>query len=265
MDGTGSGRARPMSREERRAAIAHATIPLLEQHGAQVSTRQIAIAAGVAEGTLFRAFDDKVELLTAAAERALDPTARVAEIDALPAAADLAAELVQVGQVIAEGGHRVRRVMLAVHGVLASEEGQRAAAVRAARGVDVFGRPVAGHAPRAADAPAVRGPASPTGATGATGPTVPAGALHGRLHGPPGRDARFRAMTEVRAAVARRLEPYRAELRVDPERLAHLLLATLMGQGPPVLPDDDQIALEDLVDVLLRGVARTGPGTGPGT
>lgn len=241
MDETRSGRARPMSRDERRDAIAYATVPLLERHGAQVSTRQIAVAAGVAEGTLFRAFDDKVELLTAAAERALDPTARVAEIDDLPAAADLAAELVQVGRVIAEGGRRVRRVMLAVHGMLASEEGQRAAAVRAARGVDVFGRPVPGHAPRDADAPAVPGPPGSSGA----------------LHGPPGRDARFRAMTEVRAAVARRLEPYRAELRVDPERLAHLLLATLMGQGPPVLPDEDQLALEDLVDVLLHGVART--------
>lgn len=226
-----------MSRDERRAAIAHATIPLLEQHGSQVSTRQIAIAAGVAEGTLFRAFDDKVELLTAAAERALDPTARVAEIDDLPAAPDLAAELVQVARVIADGGRRVRRVMLAVHGMLASEEGQRAAAVRAARGADVFGRPVAGHT------------------HGAPGPST-ADPSSGRVHGPHGRDARFRAMTEVRAAVARRLEPFRAELRVDPERLAHLLLATLMGQGPPVLPDEDQIALEDLVDVLLHGVAR---------
>jgi AcrR family transcriptional regulator len=231
-----------MSRDERRAAIAHATVPLLELHGSQVSTRQIAVAAGVAEGTLFRAFDDKVELLTAAAERALDPTARVAEIDDLPVAPDLAAELVQVARVIADGGRRVRRVMLAVHGMLASEEGQRAAAVRAARGADVFGRPVAGQ-----PQPTHRASGTP-GAADAPG---------GRLHGPHGRDARFRAMTEVRAAVARRLEPYGAELRVDPERLAHLLLATLMGQGPPVLPDEDQIALEDLVDVLLHGVART--------
>jgi AcrR family transcriptional regulator len=237
-----------MSRDERRAAIAHATIPLLEQHGSQVSTRQIAIAAGVAEGTLFRAFDDKVELLTAAAERALDPTARVAEIDDLPAAPDLAAELVQVARVIADGGRRVRRVMLAVHGMLASEEGQRAAAVRAARGADVFGRPVAGHAHRTPDA-AAPDPSSGRvhGSNGSHGPHGPSG--------PHGRDARFRAMTEVRAAVARRLEPFRGELRVDPERLAHLLLATLMGQGPPVLPDEDQIALEDLVDVLLHGVA----------
>jgi AcrR family transcriptional regulator len=226
-----------MSRDERRAAIAYATIPLLEQHGSQVSTRQIAIAAGVAEGTLFRAFDDKVELLTAAAECALDPTARVAEIDDLPAAPDLATELVQVARVIADGGRRVRRVMLAVHGMLASEEGQRAAAVRAARGADVFGRPAAGHAHR------VPGDAAPD-------------TTSGRVHGPHGRDARFRAVTEVRAAVARRLEPFGAELRVDPERLAHLLLATAMGQGPPVLPDEDQIALEDLVDVLLHGVAR---------
>ncbi|WP_454048971.1 TetR/AcrR family transcriptional regulator [Cellulomonas sp. Marseille-Q8402] len=235
MDEARSGRARPMSRDERRASIAHATVPLLEQHGSQVSTRQIALAAGVAEGTLFRAFDDKVELLTAAAERALDPTSRVTELDELPVAADLAAELVQVAQLIAAGGRRVRRVMLAVHAMLATEEGRRAAAVRAARGADVFGRPVPGHAPRADEQP---------------------GDAQHRLHAPHGRDARLRAMTEVRAAVARRLEPHRAELRVEPERLAHLLLATLMGQGPPVLPDEEQIPVEDLVEVLLHGVAR---------
>lgn len=238
-----------MSRDERRAAIAYATIPLLEQHGSQVSTRQIAVAAGVAEGTLFRAFDDKVELLAAAAERALDPTARVAEIDDLPPAPDLAAELVQVARVISDGSRRVRRVMLAVHGMLASEEGQRAAAVRAARGADVLGHPVGGHRHGT--------PAGP-GTTGVPAGGAPTGgAPTGGVHGRPGRDARSRATAEVRAAVARRLQPYGAGLRVDPDRLAHLLIATLMGQGPPVLPDEDQLPIEDLVDVLLHGVART--------
>src|SRR5690606_40981582 len=52
-------RARPLSRADRRNAIAAATVPLLVEHGAAVTTRQIADAAGVAEGTLFRAFADK--------------------------------------------------------------------------------------------------------------------------------------------------------------------------------------------------------------
>lgn len=228
MEEPRTGRARPMSRDERRDAIAVATIPLLELHGSQVSTRQIALAAGVAEGTLFRAFDDKVELLTAAASRALDPAAGVAEIDALPRAGGLAAELAQVAEVVAARGRRVRRVMFAVHGVLASEEGRRAAAVRGARGADVLGRSL---------------PAGP-------------GTPHALPHGP-GRDVRLRALTESRAAIARRLAPYRDELRVEPERLAQLLLATIMGQGPPLVPEEAELAVADLVDVLLHGAART--------
>ena len=61
-----STRARPMPVDERRAAIARATLPLIAAHGHEVTTRQIADAAGVAEGTLFRVFDDKEAMIDAA-------------------------------------------------------------------------------------------------------------------------------------------------------------------------------------------------------
>ena len=48
-----------MSVEDRRAAIVEAALPLLIEHGANVTTSQIAAAAGIAEGTVFRAFGDK--------------------------------------------------------------------------------------------------------------------------------------------------------------------------------------------------------------
>ena len=51
----------PMSPDERRAALIDATLPLLLEHGRGVTTRQIAEAAGVAEGTIFRVFDSKDE------------------------------------------------------------------------------------------------------------------------------------------------------------------------------------------------------------
>jgi len=68
-----AGRARPLAPEDRKASIIDACIPLLFEHGAAVTTRQIADAAGVAEGTLFRAFGDKDSIIRAAVERFLDP------------------------------------------------------------------------------------------------------------------------------------------------------------------------------------------------
>ncbi|MGC9671143.1 TetR/AcrR family transcriptional regulator [Planosporangium sp. 12N6] len=69
----GTGRARPLPPEERRAALVAATLPLVTEHGTKVTTRQIAEAAGVAEGTIFRVFPDKESLVRAAVEAALDP------------------------------------------------------------------------------------------------------------------------------------------------------------------------------------------------
>jgi AcrR family transcriptional regulator len=63
-----------MPPDERRAAIIEAVRTLLIEHGESVTTRQIACAAGVAEGTIFTVFADKGELLDAAIDAALDPT-----------------------------------------------------------------------------------------------------------------------------------------------------------------------------------------------
>ena len=62
-----------MPPDERREAILLAAIPLLRERGASVTTRDLADAAGVAEGTLFRVFPDKEALLGAAIHRALAP------------------------------------------------------------------------------------------------------------------------------------------------------------------------------------------------
>ena len=53
--------------------IIDAVIPLLLEHGRGVTSRQIADAAGIAEGTIFRAFGDKETLVQAAIEKYLDP------------------------------------------------------------------------------------------------------------------------------------------------------------------------------------------------
>src|SRR5690242_14606004 len=77
-------RARPMSPDERRETLVDATLNLLRVHGRAVTSRQIAEEAGVAEGTIFRVFDSKDELVDAAVQRAFEPgdvVARIEEID----------------------------------------------------------------------------------------------------------------------------------------------------------------------------------------
>lgn len=73
--------------DQRREALIAATIPLLRVHGLAVSTRQIADAAGVAEGTIFGVFADKASLIRAAVIRAFDPgpvVASIANVGAIP-------------------------------------------------------------------------------------------------------------------------------------------------------------------------------------
>lgn len=71
---TAASRATPLPREERRASIVAAFVPLLVERGPSVTTKQIADAAGVAEGTIFKAFDDKDDLIDATVDAITDPT-----------------------------------------------------------------------------------------------------------------------------------------------------------------------------------------------
>lgn len=92
---TPTRRASALPPEERRAAIIEATLPLLIEHGELVTTRQIAEAAGIAEGTIFRVFADKDELLSAALEVALDPAPVEEALAAIDAGAPFEERLIQ--------------------------------------------------------------------------------------------------------------------------------------------------------------------------
>ena len=74
-------RAKPLAPEERREAIIAATRPLLYEHGRATTTKLIAEAAGIAEGTVFRAFATKEELFDAVLEAEFDPGPFLAEVE----------------------------------------------------------------------------------------------------------------------------------------------------------------------------------------
>ena len=77
-------RAPAMTPDERRASIVDVTLPLLIAHGAALTTKQVAEAAGIAEGTVFRVFPTKDDLVHACATAVFDTTKVVARLRALP-------------------------------------------------------------------------------------------------------------------------------------------------------------------------------------
>lgn len=93
-------RAPALPADERRAAIIKATVPLLRLHGRAVTTAQIALAAGTAEGTLFRVFPDKETLIEAALCQAFDPSPHLAQIQAIDRALPLRDKLIAAVEVL---------------------------------------------------------------------------------------------------------------------------------------------------------------------
>ena len=100
-----------MSIEDRRESILDAAIPLLIDQGVDVPTRQIADAAGIAEGTLFRAFEDKNALIDAALARVMDPTGILHQLEQVDQALPLEAKVSRIVELLHERVQSVTRFM----------------------------------------------------------------------------------------------------------------------------------------------------------
>lgn len=124
---TVTSRARPLPPDERRATLVAATVPLVRVHGWKVSTRQIADASGVAEGTIFRVFPDKDSLVRAAIDSAMDCAPMLEELAGIDASLPLRLRLVAATTVLQRWLVDIISVLTAVrtHGSVADDRARR--------------------------------------------------------------------------------------------------------------------------------------------
>ncbi len=108
-----------MAAHDRRKAIIDAVVPLLRVHGSAVTTKQVAEAADIAEGTIFRVFPDKRALFLAVAEETVNPAGgRTAMEEYLAAVPDLRGRIAATVDHLAERLDQAMVVMMALRPLL---------------------------------------------------------------------------------------------------------------------------------------------------
>ena len=192
-------RAPALSVDDRREMILDAAVPLIVEYGQNVTTKQIADAAGIAEGTVFRAFADKQELLAAAVRRFMDPAPFKREIEAIDPDATLEAKVRAIVELLRERFTGIMGVMQALggperHGVKHSHTGD------------------------------------------ANDPHL--------------------AKAQMAGIVAGVLETESARLRLDPTTAAHLIRLLVFASEIPPFNEARRLTTDELVDFILRGIAR---------
>ncbi|MET8159651.1 helix-turn-helix domain-containing protein [Sphaerisporangium sp. NPDC005289] len=247
-------RASGMTPEQRRDMIVKAALPLVAEHGAAVTTAQVARAAAIGEATIFRVFADKDALLDACVLQALDPARALREIAEVPLDQPLAARLAEAAEALRAHLDRMGAVIGALH---ATGRAGRPGPGRDAAG---DGRRGGGEAVAAAgrggpDAGRGRGEADAAGAgdgAGAAAGGDEPGAVEGRDR-PAGTTGREASVARTIAAVAELFEPERASLRLPPERLAAIYLSMLYARPGLGGGDREPVRAQELAEVFVHG------------
>ncbi len=91
--------------------VLDAALPLILANGDKVTTSEIALAAEIAEGTIFRVFANKDELIQAVVDRTLDPTPTEAAIAALDISVGLERAVVEVVKLLQKRFSEVWQLM----------------------------------------------------------------------------------------------------------------------------------------------------------
>ncbi len=100
-------RAKPLPPDDRRRTIVEAIIPLLLEKGSALTSREMAGAAGVAEGTIFSVFPDKPAVIIEAVKVTMDPAPIQAAIAEVPADTPLDDQLESVAVILLEQSERI--------------------------------------------------------------------------------------------------------------------------------------------------------------
>ena len=109
-------RAPALAPEARRAALIEAALPLVLERGFDVTTKDLAAAAGVAEGTIFRVFDSKHDLVLAAARSVFARTDHLEELRGISHALPLEDRLTEAVRIWQSVARRMMSVFVAFHG-----------------------------------------------------------------------------------------------------------------------------------------------------